>query len=155
MGERQRRTIAAFLPMAGEPDLNPLLTTLLVKGFAIAVPEFMSSDPPSMRFLAIDDPRMMATTTPSLLGTRIPTIAREASVEEFRCLMVPGVAFDGKGRRLGRGKGYFDEFLRRTPLSVPRVGVAFEVQVVDEVPIAPHDETVDWLCTERGLRRTA
>jgi 5-formyltetrahydrofolate cyclo-ligase len=69
-------------------------------------------------------------------------------------LLVPGVAFDLEGGRLGRGGGYYDRALgeigKGGPLSV---GVGFECQLVDEVPREPHDRTLGAVVTERRLHR--
>ena len=69
-------------------------------------------------------------------------------------LLVPGVAFDLRGGRLGRGGGYFDRALGEMgeggPLSL---GVGFELQLVEEVPREPHDRAVGAVLTERRLQR--
>jgi 5-formyltetrahydrofolate cyclo-ligase len=49
------------------------------------------------------------------------------------------LAFDKKGNRLGRGKGYFDRFLRKIPEDIPSIGLAFDFQILPEVPAAEHD----------------
>lgn len=79
-------------------------------------------------------------------------------------VVVPGLGFDRAGRRIGQGGGYYDRFLARLPQRVIRVGWAFGVQVVDELPADPHDQGVDMVITEdgvltcsttsRGVRRT-
>jgi 5-formyltetrahydrofolate cyclo-ligase len=66
--------------------------------------------------------------------------------------LIPGVAFDRKGRRLGYGGGFYDRLIAGgLPDSVPLVSGAFEVQVVDEVPVGPHDAPVDAVVTEEGI----
>lgn len=64
-------------------------------------------------------------------------------------VLVPGVAFDKSGRRLGYGGGYYDRLLPLLPRSAPRVAGAFEAQLLDEVPAAPHDIAVDCIVTEQ------
>ncbi len=65
-------------------------------------------------------------------------------------VLVPGVAFDAAGRRLGYGGGYYDRLLPLVPPSTPRVAGAFDLQIVPRVPAAPHDLTVDAVVTESG-----
>lgn len=60
----------------------------------------------------------------------------------FDLIIVPGVAFDRKGNRLGRGRGYYDRFLCQH-LSVKRIGICFDFQMVDEVPSEPFDIRMD------------
>ena len=61
---------------------------------------------------------------------------------DFDLIVVPGVAFDHKGNRLGRGRGYYDRFLCQH-LSVKRVGICFDFQLVDEIPTEPFDIRMD------------
>jgi 5-formyltetrahydrofolate cyclo-ligase len=71
-------------------------------------------------------------------------------------VLVPGLAFDLEGNRLGRGKGYWDRtFATEAARGVLRVGVAFACQVLEHVPHGPGDEPVQVLLTEEGWRRTA
>ena len=68
--------------------------------------------------------------------------------------LVPGVAFDRRGGRLGYGGGFYDRLISDVlPGGVPLVSGAFEVQVVDEVPAGPHDAPVDVVVTEGGIYR--
>ena len=66
----------------------------------------------------------------------------EPYLGDFDLIVVPGVAFDRKGNRLGRGKGYYDRFLSRH-LGVKRIGICFDFQLVDEVPAEPFDIRMD------------
>lgn len=63
--------------------------------------------------------------------------------------IIVGLAFDRRGYRLGHGGGFFDRFLARHPLDA--VGVAFELQIVDRLPVEPHDRPMDRIVTERGV----
>jgi len=62
---------------------------------------------------------------------------------EIDWVLVPGVAFDAAGRRLGYGGGFYDRLLPLIRDSAPRIAGAFDVQIVDEVPAGPHDRRVD------------
>jgi 5-formyltetrahydrofolate cyclo-ligase len=63
-------------------------------------------------------------------------------------VLVPGVAYDGAGRRLGYGGGYYDRLLPLVPPGAARVAGAFDAQLVARVPSAPHDLTVDTIVTD-------
>lgn len=70
-------------------------------------------------------------------------------------VLVPGLAFDQSGNRLGRGRGYYDRFLSRPQFrSLLKIGVCWEMQLIDEVPVESHDIMMDWVCHERGVVRT-
>ena len=70
--------------------------------------------------------------------------------EEIDYIMVPGVAFDYRGGRLGFGKGYYDRFLRQLPATTYRCGLAFGIQIVPCVPQALHDVCMHGIVTEQG-----
>ncbi len=82
---------------------------------------------------------------------RIPGL--EARMDGFDLVVVPGVAFDRSGHRLGHGLGYYDRFLGGLPERVPRIGLAFSHQVVQEVPVAAWDVPIHTLVTEEGVIR--
>ena len=66
-------------------------------------------------------------------------------------VFTPGVGFDEKGHRLGRGKGYYDRAFRGVLAGALRVALAYEFQVVPEIPSGPDDERVQWIATEERL----
>jgi len=80
-----------------------------------------------------------------------PEVPASAVDEEVDAILVLGLGFDDRGFRLGHGGGYFDRFLAGR--TVPAIGLAFEMQVVDRVPDEPHDVPMSVLVTERRVRR--
>ena len=72
--------------------------------------------------------------------------ARPIAVGEIDVVLVPGIAFDRRGHRIGFGAGYYDRFLTR--IEVPKVGLAYSLQIVEQVPFSPRDVPVDWIVTE-------
>ena len=68
--------------------------------------------------------------------------------EELDLVMVPGTAFDPRGARMGQGKGYYDRLLASAGPNAPLVGMAFDCQIFDEIPVAPHDVFMDLVLTE-------
>jgi len=81
----------------------------------------------------------------------IPEPQNKSKIEasHFQLIIVPGRAFDLKGNRLGRGRGYYDKLLART--SCPKVALAFEYQIIEAVPCEPHDIGVDKIITEERI----
>jgi 5-formyltetrahydrofolate cyclo-ligase len=66
-------------------------------------------------------------------------------------VLVPGVAFTRSGIRMGRGGGFYDRFLASLPAEIPRIGVCFHCQLVDQIPQETHDVPVDAVVSERGI----
>jgi len=86
-------------------------------------------------------------------GVREPGAgARRIEVAALEVLLVPGLAFDETGMRLGRGGGFYDRLLALPDLRARLVGVCFEVQVLPELPVEAHDRAVDAVVTENGVR---
>jgi 5-formyltetrahydrofolate cyclo-ligase len=75
-----------------------------------------------------------------------PLFCKEARIEDLQLIIVPGVAFDRAGNRIGSGHGYYDRFLSQT--SAPRVGLAFRMQIIEKIPAGSHDQKMDFIVTE-------
>jgi 5-formyltetrahydrofolate cyclo-ligase len=75
-------------------------------------------------------------------GILEPAIKKPLSLKSLNLVIVPGLAFDKKGRRLGRGKGYYDRFLSRIPEQMPTIGLAFAFQILPFVPTTTTDVDV-------------
>lgn len=76
---------------------------------------------------------------------------RSVRPEELDLVMVPGTAFDHRGGRMGQGKGYYDRLLARVREDAPLVALAFDCQIFDEIPTAPHDIFMDYVITESRI----
>jgi 5-formyltetrahydrofolate cyclo-ligase len=76
---------------------------------------------------------------------------RHVEAAELDLIIVPGVAFDRNCRRLGQGKGYYDRFLEHVRPGALKISPAFECQLVDKIPVLPHDVRVDMVITENAV----
>ncbi len=76
---------------------------------------------------------------------------RRISPEELDFLVVPGVAFDRHGGRMGHGFGFYDHLLSQIPPGVPKIGLGFECQMLPRVPTEPHDVPLDTIVTEAAV----
>ena len=144
------RSVMLFAPLPRETDVWPLVEEALASGKTVALPRF---SPTSGGYAAavVRDPANDL--RPGLLGIREPTERCEAiALNRLDLVLVPGVAFDARGRRLGRGKGYYDRMLAR--ISGWKCGVAFDWQVIPEVPLEPHDVRMDYLLTPTRWHET-
>jgi 5-formyltetrahydrofolate cyclo-ligase len=132
-----------FAPLPEELDVWPLLTEALAAGKKVGLPRFVAEDE-SYEACQIQDPK--SDLRVGHFGIREPA-SRCAPLRSTRLdlILVPGIAFDLNGSRLGRGKGYYDQLLGE--LRGTTCGVAFDEQIVDEIPIAPHDVRLDCILT--------
>lgn len=81
-------------------------------------------------------------------GIGEPTGPEFTDLDQVELIIVPGVAFDLKGNRMGRGRGFYDRLLKSTPKAY-KVGVAFDFQIVDQVPVEAFDVAMDKVISER------
>jgi 5-formyltetrahydrofolate cyclo-ligase len=134
------------LSFRSEWDTLPLVSAALAAGKTVAMPR-VDAQARMLELHAITDPGRDIVGgfqgIPEPLPDR-PRVPREA----IDFVLVPGVAFDLAGRRLGYGGGYYDRLLPLLSPRAARVVGAFELQLVDHVPAAPHDVAVDAIVTE-------
>ena len=83
-------------------------------------------------------------------GILEPKKINQISIDKIDLIIVPGVGFDGQGRRIGHGKGYYDNFLSNSKNAL-RIGLAFEFQIVEEIPTEAHDAPVQKIITEKRV----
>jgi 5-formyltetrahydrofolate cyclo-ligase len=97
--------------------------------------------------------RSLKEVTTGAYGIREPLWREERviPVEEIDLVLLPGVAFDRHGGRLGYGGGYYDRFLPRLRPDAVKIGLAYDLQVVGRVPLEPHDVRLDAVVTESGV----
>ncbi|WP_298213709.1 5-formyltetrahydrofolate cyclo-ligase [Acidocella sp.] len=136
--------VAGFLPMRGEIDILPLLEALRARGHRLALPE----TPPPGAPLTFHAWTPGAPLRPGRYGTRHPE--GEALTPEV--LLVPLLAFDARGHRLGYGGGYYDRSLAALPRALA-IGCAYAAQEVAELPAEPTDMPLDAVATETGIKR--
>jgi len=138
--------IHCFLTIKSEVETGPLIQAALAIGKAVAVP-FIDQHG-VMRHSWLDSLHP-ATLTTDALGIPQPSHLRPATPGDWQLTLVPMLAFDRAGYRLGYGKGYYDRLL--TSVSGSKVGLAFACQEVAMLPHEPHDHPLDLIVTEAGL----
>jgi 5-formyltetrahydrofolate cyclo-ligase len=139
--------IMAFWSFGSEVETAPLIERLHADGRTVALPRVEGADVVSVAHRPGDEVR------PTSFGGREPTGGRELDVGELDLVVVPGVAFDHLGGRVGYGGGYYDRLLPRLRPGVPSIGVAFSVQLVPEVPTGRMDRRIDAVVTELEVIR--
>lgn len=139
---RPAQAIAGFWPLEGEIDLRPLLLALAGRGHTVALPNTPGPGAP----LDFHRWRPGMTLVRGRFGTRHPP--PDPVVPDL--LLVPLLAFDRTGHRLGYGGGYYDRTLARWP-GIAAIGCAFACQEIQVVPTSGHDIPLHAIATETSL----
>lgn len=144
------RTMLAYASVGTEVDLHPFLLSVLAAGTRLCLPWVDGAD---LRVAQVRDLDMDL--APGWRGVREPRAQRRREVDPLTidAVVAPGLAFDRHGHRLGYGGGHFDRLLTRLRPGTVVIGVAFDVQLVDAVPVEAHDVAVDAVVTESGIIR--
>jgi 5-formyltetrahydrofolate cyclo-ligase len=140
-------TVMVFWSFGSEVDTSPLIDRLLADGRTVALPRIEGADVVPVAYQRGDP--MVATT----FGAMEPSDGRTLRSDELDLIVVPGVAFDREGNRVGYGGGFYDRLLSRLRPGVPSVGIAFGLQVVDRVPSGGTDRRVHAIVTEAEVLR--
>lgn len=139
--------IAVYWGVRNEFPTNGFIERMLEAGVRVGLPTINSRDELEFhRFTGSFDK------TPGLYNIPIPPIDSRSQIApgDFDLMILPGVAFDRSGRRLGMGKGYYDRYLQKIRPNVLTIGAAYEFQIVSEIPVESFDQRMKWLWTDRG-----
>jgi 5-formyltetrahydrofolate cyclo-ligase len=145
--QSERASLSGFYPYQAEINVLPLLARLVSEGWHTALPVVMAKGAPlTFRAWAPGEP-----TGRGIWDIHIPL--ETAPELQPDVLLVPMLAFDRRGYRLGYGGGFYDRTLAelRKLKPVTAIGVAYAEQELPEVPISEFDEPLDWILTERGV----
>ena len=144
---RKAKVILCYVAHDGEVETQPILDQILADGKRLVVPFTV---PKHRQLIAAEIHDRKTDLEPGPYGIPHPRrlYGRRVPHKDLDLVIVPGVAFDKAGRRLGRGGGYFDRFLEKVPHSVPRIGLGFRFQVVAELPSESHDQPVNKVITD-------
>jgi len=135
--ETRPRAVGAFYPLRYEPNILPTLQ-LLIKKSKLLLPRMANG---ALVFHEVQD--LEIETIPGPFGTQEPNPTLPVpNLVYLDAILVPGVAFTAAGARLGRGGGFYDRLLEKIRPEMPRIGIAFASQIVEELPLEPHDEKV-------------
>jgi 5-formyltetrahydrofolate cyclo-ligase len=146
---RRASIVMLYMALPDEIDLAPAADACFRSGKSLCVPrvDWKHGDMDPVEVTSFDEQAMRFDER----GLRVPREGAVIAPERVDLVAVPGLAFDPGGNRLGRGGGFYDRFLRRLRASATRVGIAFDGQVVDSVPVSERDLGVDIVVTDRRI----
>ncbi len=146
------RVVMLYLSMPLELDTAPLALRCWQDDKTVVVPK-----------VSWDQKRMMPVEITSLTtdiavtgpGVREPVSGNPIPLDLVDLVIVPGLGFSRTGHRIGRGMGFYDRFLAQDDFNGVSCGLCFEEQLLDTLPIQPHDIPLGMIATDRSLRRFA
>ncbi len=147
---RSATWIHFYVSCGGEVETTGMIAHALSRGKRVTVPKMETASKQLILSEILDPVRDLAP-GPKGIPEPKPEALRPVETDTMDLFVVPGVAFDERGNRLGQGAGYYDRLLAGISGRIPIVGLAFELQIVERVPTNDHDIRVDWIITEKRV----
>jgi 5-formyltetrahydrofolate cyclo-ligase len=147
---RQAEILMVFLSLPAEVDTTPLVLSAWRDRKRVLAPKVSWEQ---RRMLPIEIRSLSDDLSESPLGIREPAQGVPIPLSNIDLVIVPGIAFDVKGDRIGRGRGFYDRFLAQADWHGVACGLALEDQVVEHVPTKEHDIGLGMLVTDAQVRR--
>ena len=144
-----KNPVMVYVSKPMEVETQVLIQELLAEGKRVIVP-IIETETRSLRLSYLTSLKHLTTSTfsvPEPIGREVP-----AEPGEIAVIIIPMLAFDAKGNRLGYGAGYYDRFLCRCP-TAEKIGIAFSCQELPEIPAEPQDVQMDYIVTEQGIQK--
>ena len=140
---RSAKTILFYAPLPNELNIWPLVADALDAKKIVVLPQF---NPRTNHYIGCQITHLENDLAPGQFGIREPkSHCSEILLNRLDLALVPGVGFDLMGRRLGRGKGFYDRLLAQIPGS--KCGIGFDEQIVEAIPTEPHDVRLNYILT--------
>jgi 5-formyltetrahydrofolate cyclo-ligase len=146
------RVVMLYLSTPTEVDTAPLALRCWQQGKTVVVPKVSWNQ---RRMLPVEINSLQDSMMTSGPGVQEPVAGNPVPTEFIDLVIVPGLGFTATGHRIGRGMGFYDRFLAQNDFVGVSCGLAFELQIVPDLPIMDHDVPLNMLATDTGIRRFA
>lgn len=138
------KSVFCYISYLDEVETHLLISSFLQQNLALSVPKIMNKT--EMLAIPLSD---FSELEPDNLGILTPKSSIPAT-DSFDIVITPGLGFTEKGDRLGYGRGYYDRWFSKNKVET-KIGIAFEIQIVDELPLEETDLPLDILVTEKRI----
>ncbi len=145
---QEASTIMTYLSLPSETDISEAMLIAWQLGKKVLVPRV---DWKRKCMIAVQINSLEPENFTEVGGLRNPINEIEVPFEQIDLIVTPGIGFDAKGNRLGRGASYYDRFFGNDRLRAKRCGFAFQEQLVNSVPVAGHDKPMDFVVTDEQV----
>ncbi len=147
---QQASTVMLYLSLPDEVQTAAAALAAWQRGKTVAVPKVYWEH---RRIMPMEIQSLETGLVTTQHGIPEPAEERPIPLEMIDLIVVPGLAFDAQGNRLGRGGGFYDRFLCQPGNQAVTCGLAFHEQIVDELPVEAHDRVIDLLVTDEKVIR--
>jgi 5-formyltetrahydrofolate cyclo-ligase len=146
----EARIVLLYVNAPNEIPSAAIIHKTLEIGKIVVLPAF-DIQKSGMALMKIDNPKLDLTMGPRQILEPDPRRCRKVPLECIDIAIVPGIALDEKGGRLGAGDGYYDRLIPKLPITTRKVGLAMEEQIFQQVPMESHDKYVDIIITDKRV----
>jgi len=146
------RVVMIYLSTPDEVDTAPLALRCWQAGKTVVAPKVFWDQ---KRMLPVEISSLQTGMTSTGNGISEPISGKPVPIDMIDLVIVPGIGFTPTGLRIGRGLGFYDRFLAQPDFIGRSCGMAFEEQIIEDLPTLDHDVPLSMLVTERGVRRFA
>lgn len=146
----EARIVLFYLSHNSEVDTEPMVRKALELEKIVALPLV---DPEEREIVPFKVDNLDRDIRPGYRGIREPITQRckRIPVQHINLAIIPGIAFDERGGRIGYGTGFYDRFIPHLDITTRKVALSFECQIVPQVPMEPHDRYTDIIITEKRI----
>jgi 5-formyltetrahydrofolate cyclo-ligase len=142
---KNAKTVMCFSSIGSEPDTAPILASILESGKNLVLPKVLKKNKRIAAYVV----KKSGDLTPGVWGILEPNEhCQKADISTIDMVIVPGIAFDPDGGRLGYGGGYYDRFIETLDANIYLLGIAFREQIIERIPMESHDKYMNKVLTD-------
>lgn len=146
----EARIVLLYANAPHEVPSMPIIQKTIEIGKIVVLPAF-NTQKNSIQLMKIDNPQRDLVMGPRQILEPNPQYCRKVPLECIDIAIIPGVALDEKGGRLGAGDGYYDRLIPKLPVTTRKVALAIEEQIYQQIPMESHDKYVDIIITDKRV----
>jgi 5-formyltetrahydrofolate cyclo-ligase len=139
-----------YVNSPGEVDTGGIIQAAYEYGKIVVLPAF-DMEKHQVSLMKVNNPKTDLIMGPRGVAEPDPARCKKVPIDCIDIAIIPGIAFDEKGGRIGQGMGFYDRLIPDLPVTTRKVALAFECQIIPQVPIESHDKYVDIIITENRV----
>ena len=146
----EAKVVLLYMHTNGEVVTNDIIKRCFESNKIVALPAFDTAKH-TMQLMRVDNLDSDLKPGPRGVPEPDPDYCKIVPIDRIDIAIIPGIAFDEKGARIGSGKGYYDRLIPKLSITTRKVALALESQIIQQVPVESHDKHVDIVITEKRI----